>query len=101
MAYVDSLPKQEKERYVKKLNVLYGSDSNVVDPYMIDEEQWKDDVCLWPPIEFGDIYSYLIDTPGQFTKEKLKAYKSLDAFNYYIRYVSVLIELYFFKLKQM
>ena len=25
---------------------------------------------------------YLVDTPGEFTKEKLKAYKSLEAYNY-------------------
>lgn len=36
-----------------------------------------------PPIEFGEIYTYLIDTPGQFTREQLKLYKSLEAFNYY------------------
>jgi hypothetical protein len=52
--------------------------SEVVDGWI------DDDVALWPPVEFGCIYSYLIDTPGQFSKEKLKAYKSLEAYNYYI-----------------
>ena len=28
----------------------------------------------------------MLDTPGQFTREKMRAYKSLEAFNYYIRY---------------
>ena len=87
MAYMDSLAAPEKRRYREKLQVLYNSnDSGVlVDPYSVEDEKWKDDVSLWPPVEFGEIYTYLIDTPGQFTREKMKAYKSLEAFNYYIR----------------
>ena len=41
---------------------------NAVDPYQIPDSSWIDDVSLWPPVEFGNIYSYLIDTPGKFTK---------------------------------
>ena len=29
---------------------------------------------LWPPVMFSDVYCYLIETPGDFTVEKLKAY---------------------------
>ena len=88
MAYVKTLPDAEKRRYRAKLEVLYNtSDPNVlIDPYEIEEDEWIDDVTLWPPVDFGDIYTYLVDTPGEFTRERLKAYKSLDAFNYYIRY---------------
>ena len=50
------------------------------------DEDWIDNISWWPPVEFGQIYTYLIDTPGQFTREKMKAYKSLKTFNYYIRY---------------
>ena len=87
MAYVSTLPKAEKERYLRKLSVLYTTDEpeRLKDPYEIDNEEWRDDVTMWPPVEFGEIYTFLVDTPGEFTREKLKAYKSLDAFNYYIR----------------
>ena len=37
----------------------------------------------WPELQFGDIYTYLISTEGIFTKEKLKAYKSLEVYNYF------------------
>ena len=37
----------------------------------------------WPELQFGDVYTNLINMEGQFTKEKLKAYKSLDAYNYF------------------
>ena len=39
----------------------------------------------WPPIEFPHVYTYLIDTPGEFTREKLKAFKSLQAYNYKVK----------------
>ena len=38
----------------------------------------------WPSVEYADIYTYLIDTPGVYTREKLKARKSLDGYNYFM-----------------
>ena len=57
----------------------------VLDPYNISVELWIDDVSRWSPVKFPHVYTYLIDTPGEFTREKLKAFKSLQAYNYYIR----------------
>uniref|UniRef100_A0A3Q1EA30 YqaJ viral recombinase domain-containing protein n=1 Tax=Acanthochromis polyacanthus TaxID=80966 RepID=A0A3Q1EA30_9TELE len=37
---------------------------------------------MWPDISFTDIYFYLIDSPGQFTHDSLRAYKSLKAYEY-------------------
>lgn len=79
--YQMSLNGVEKDSYVKKLKLLRVEE----DPFSLSPENWTDDLTLWPPTEFGHIYTYLIDTPGQFTREKLKAYKSLEAFNYYMR----------------
>ena len=42
----------------------------------IREEEWLDDPTKWPPVEFGQIHTYLIESPDQFTK-KLRKYKSL------------------------
>jgi len=38
---------------------------------------WSMIWSLWPPVTFPDVYSYLIETPGDFTGEKLKAYTTL------------------------
>jgi len=55
----------------------------VPDPFSLAEDKWVDDVRRWPQVEFGDIYTYLIETKGEYTKESLKAYKSLEAFNFF------------------
>ena len=78
--YVASLDYTAKKRYVEKLKV---DGSELKDPYSIAESQWTEDMKAWPEIHFGDIYTYLIDTKGIYTKEKLKAYKSLEAYNYF------------------
>lgn len=74
--YFTSLDYLSQRRYVEKLK-------NLPDPYGIPEALWLDDVTKWPSIEFGDIYMYLIDSKGPYTKENLKAYKSLESYNYF------------------
>ena len=75
MAYVSTLPEVERGRYIKKLQVVYGSEDPkvLVDTYKVPDDKCVDDVSLWPPVEFGEIYTYLTDTPEQFTREKMKA----------------------------
>ena len=82
-----TLPEPEKKRYREELEVLFEAKNPKAlrDPYEIESNEWIDDLTVWPPVEFGDIYSYLVETPEQFTNERMKAAKSLDAFNYYIR----------------
>ena len=38
----------------------------------------------WPDVLYTDIYNYLIVTPSEYTHDKLKAFKSLDGYNYYV-----------------
>ena len=55
----------------------------IPDPYSIADDLQVDNPAKWPNLEFGDIYVYLINTKGMYTKESLKAYKSLEAYNYF------------------
>ena len=49
----------------------------------MSDDQWVDDVRKWSSVQFGDLCSYLIETKGPYTKDSLKAYKSLEAYNYF------------------
>ena len=66
--YVASLDYTAKKQYVVKLKV---DGSELKDLYSIAESQWTEDMKAWPEIHFGDLYTYLIDTKGIYTKEKL------------------------------
>ena len=57
--------------------------SQLPNPY--DLLGWKNEVSSLPDISWPDIYNYLINHPSSvFTNESLKAYKSLDAYNYFV-----------------
>ena len=59
------------------------NNSQLPNPY--DLLGWKNEVSLLPDISQSDIYNYLINHPsGVFTNESLKAYKYLDAYNYFV-----------------
>ena len=38
-----------------------------LDPYKLPKNKWVDDISKWPPIEYPDMYTYLIEAPGEFT----------------------------------
>ena len=78
--YFTSLNYSSRKQYLEKLKI---NGQVLKDPYSIDEVNWSKDMTQWPELQFGDVYTNLINTEGQFTKEKLKAYKSLDAYNYF------------------
>ena len=78
--YFRSLSLNDKSWYQKKLTL---SDGNTLPhPYSLPHG-WKSDVTLMPDITWPHVYNYLINTPSTFSKESLKAYKSLEAFNFY------------------
>ena len=70
---------RKTDEYMLKLKSV-GLDS---DPYDLPKNQWSTDINIWPEINFGDIYMYLISSPGKYTHESLEAWKSLVAWSYF------------------
>ena len=82
--YFTALDPVAKSRYESKLTYKGRSNEEIMlpDPYALKE--WHNDPLSWPDLTFGDIYTYLIDTPGIYTRESLKAYKSLEAYDFFL-----------------
>ena len=80
--YKELKTQEEKDHYLSKLTLQ--NEVVLSDPYNIERDSWKTDVMLMPDIAYPDIYSYLVETPSKFTKEGLKANKSLDAFLFFL-----------------
>ena len=59
--YLDNLENDAKIRYKKKLEVADLQDC----PYRLPANVWKEDTSVWPNFHYGDIYDYLINTPGK------------------------------------
>ena len=77
---LQSLDVKAKQRYLRKLKVIEID----MCPYMIPADSWKNDPTSWPQLEWPEVYSYLVETPGVFTREAMKNRKSLEAYNQFI-----------------
>lgn len=79
--YMKKLSTDDYDRYKAKLTLADGT--HLSDPFALSTG-WEDDISKLPNITWRDVTEYLIDTPSVYTKESMKAYKSLDAFNYFL-----------------
>ncbi|XP_045180321.2 uncharacterized protein LOC123539668 [Mercenaria mercenaria] len=77
--YFDDLDSVSKARYNDKLNLIGLAEC----PYKLPAGTWENNPCKWPSVEYGDIHNYLIETPGVYTRDSMKNYKSLEAHNYF------------------
>lgn len=74
--YYKQLEAKAKERYDEKLLIIETDDPYTFAPSPVTS------TAAVPNIEYPDIYNYLINTPSPYTKEELKAYKSLEGYKY-------------------
>ena len=77
--YFKNLSKTAKRRYEEKNKDIGVENVEKGDPFLISSE-WVDDDSKWPEVEFGQIYVYVIDSPGPYTRDTMKAYSSLEAY---------------------
>ena len=87
--YFDTLEDVARSRYMTKLQAVKLNEC----PYRLPADTWKDDPTKWPELDYPDVYDYLINTPGVFTRETMKSRKALEAHNQfksgnYIQYIT-------------
>ena len=78
--YFESLIEEDKKSYLAKLTL--PTVEQLPDPFILHSNS-SDDVSSLPDKTYPDIYHYLIGYPNQFSKESLKAYKSLESYNFF------------------
>ena len=66
-----------------RIQFKFGNGELLSDPNVLDVG-WKEEVHYLPDLCCADIFNYLINTPSDYTKENLKAYKSLEAYNFFV-----------------
>ncbi len=49
------------------------------DSYRLLNEEWTKGVSEWPPVEYRNLFSHFISTPGMYISESLDSYKSIDS----------------------
>ena len=68
-----------QKRYRDKLSLLGLSEDK--DSYQ--SLNFIDDMTLWPPVSYKDIFCYFTDLPGIYIKQQLLQWRFLEAYNYY------------------
>ena len=54
------------------------------DPYMLKKSECSEDLADYPSFEYPDIVSYLVLQTSWITGQLVKAYKSMDAYNFFV-----------------
>ena len=80
--YYKELSQADKTVYLSKLTLQ--NEKRLPDPFTIKDNNWSDDISMLPDMTYIDLFQYLVNTPSPFTMENLKAYKSLEAYNFYL-----------------
>ena len=80
--YATGLDPTAKGRYEDKIGAIG------VDPYVIPKQEQKSVVSSTveelPDLTYHDIYNYFLNSASPITGEALKAYKSLEAYKFFI-----------------
>ena len=79
--YSATLSKEDFVRYQEKLTVTLGE--QLTYPYLL-KDKWSDDIASLLGTTWRDVTVYLLDTPSTYTKESIKAHKSLEAYDYFV-----------------
>ncbi|XP_035689579.1 uncharacterized protein LOC118424879 [Branchiostoma floridae] len=77
-SYCHSLSDHAKVRYEEKVSAIG------FDPYSLHKSAFDSDLALVPSVEYPDIVNYLVLTTSWATNNQMKAYKSMEAYNFFV-----------------
>jgi len=80
--HVRSLTGDVEVRYLNKIEVVGSKD-----PYFLLKDPniaWTNDMEILPQITYPDVFNYLVLTKSFYTLDQSKAYKSLEAYNFFV-----------------
>ena len=66
-------------RYQEKVDLIGGEDQ-----YTLSKQVMLSDPECFPEVTYPDIVNFLIFNPSPYTKDDLKSYKGLDAYNQFL-----------------
>nr|XP_002158196.2 uncharacterized protein LOC100211323 [Hydra vulgaris] len=77
--HLSKLDSNAKQRYLEKISFI-----NHVDPYLLKDTDFSDNIDSYPNVTYPDIVNYFLFAPSPLTKDQLKAYKALDSYNQFV-----------------
>lgn len=77
--YFYKLEPNVKARYIEKISLCDG-----IDPYAMNKDSFSTDFKDLPKLEFPDISNYLVVQTSFYSKQQMKAFKSLEAYNFFV-----------------
>ena len=77
--YVDRLLPEARARYVRKIFDIDG-----IDPYEIPERSWSSNPVDLPEVNYISFVNYFYLEKSAYTREELRAYKSLEAYKAFV-----------------
>ena len=82
--YYDELDCQAQKRYREKMDMACLPIDPCVSKNFVSIMSGSTQK-LWPEIKYPDIFNYLICTNTSYTREQLKAYKSMDGYKFFVQ----------------
>ena len=77
--YARNLAPEAFQRYKQKISIC-GLECC---PYQLVFQDLTEDPRQWPDVTHGDIWEYLVNSPGVFTQQTMRNFKSLEAYRFF------------------
>lgn len=74
-----TLEPKVRDRYFQKVEICDG-----IDPYCLKKKDLSYEFADFPPVSFPDISNYLVLSTSFYTSKQMKAFKSMEAYNFFV-----------------